>query len=745
MVRGCHRPHLATVGKSGLDSVYHTEKFITGDRIVNADAVKFYRKPMMPRKLSGNNAPWRCARVFIITLATLALLFSGCAPKRIVSTERAALETGDALFSNAEDFFTRGRYEEALERFQAYLTRFPKDPLVDAALMKIATIYGLQGETNKALDTYQYLIETFPDSIFFTDALLEMMTAWYDQNRFESVIAYAAEIPEETMTPSQRLRVKDLLGSSFLSMGNLIEAVYQYLIAYDLALDEDRKIVRAKLENAIDRMNKEDAAALVERLASDERNGWLLYHLGVIRADGGDYEAALQTLAAFVQKFPEHAYTEPAKQLIDEVNREAITKPYTLGCLLPLSGPYKIYGYRALRGIELALNGLSSAGNAAPPFKLIIKDTGSDSRNAMQAVAELADLQVAAIIGPIITAEVAAIEAEIQGIPIITLTQKEDITAIGDYVFRNFITPAMQVDAIVSYATNVLGIERFGILFPNENYGRTFMHLFWDKVTAANGKVVGVETYEPDQTDFIDPIKKLIGLFYPVPDDLKTDLELPAAETLGSSARRRPQIDLDAVYTPLGRFLAGFYDSIPVAFKKRRGILYDEVYAEDEEPQPTVDFEAIFIPDAPQKVGLIIPQLAFYDVEDIYLLGTNLWHSQTLIKMSREYVQGAILADGFFAGSRSALVQQFVERFEKVFSDKPGFIEAIAYDTASMLFALLTQNDIRFRSALKDALMQVNGFEGVTGMTAFDDQGEAVKFPYLLRIKGDRFIELESR
>ncbi len=700
---------------------------------------------MIPNNLSHPIAPLRRILVVIITLVLLVLLFSACAPKRLVSTEPVALETGDVLFSKAEDLFLKGAYEAALDHFQTYLARFPKGPLADAALMKIATIYDLQGRRSEALDTYQYLIATFPDSPFFTDAMLAMMTAFYDQNRLETVIAYAAEIPAERMTFSQRLRVKDLLGSSYLIMGDLIEAVYQFLIAYDLALDEDRKIVRAKLDQAVNRMNREDAAALVERLKTDERNGWLLYHLGVIRADDGDYEAALQALAAFVQIFPEHRFTEPARQLIEEVNREAITKPYVIGCLLPLSGPYASYGHRALQGIELALNRLYAA-SALPPFKLIIKDTGSDSSSAMQAVVALADLQVAAIIGPIITAEVAAIEAEIQGIPIITLTQKEDITAIGNYVFRNFITPAMQVDAIVSYATNVLEIERFAILFPNENYGQTFMGLFWDKVIAANGKVVGVETYEPGQTDFIDPIKKLVGLFYEVPDDLKTELELPSAETLrGTTSNKRPRIDLDAVYSPLGRFLAGFYDGIPVAFKKRKGFLYDEVLAADEEPQPTVDFQAIFIPDAPQKAGLIIPQLAFYDVEDIYLLGTNLWHSQTLIKMAREYVQGAILADGFFVGSRSPRVQQFVERFEKMFAEKPGFIEAIAYDTAAMLFELLSRDGIRFRSALKDALMQINGFEGVTGMTTFDDQGEALKNPYLLRIKGNRFIELESR
>ena len=95
---------------------------------------------------------------------------------------------------------------------------------------------------------------------------------------------------------------------------------------------------------------------------------------------------------------------------------------------------------------------------------------------------------------------------------IITLTQKGDITAIGEYVFRNFLTPAMQVEAVVSYATGALDIERFAILFPNENYGRTFMQLFWDQVISAEGKVVGVEMYEPNQTDFVDAIRKLVGL-----------------------------------------------------------------------------------------------------------------------------------------------------------------------------------------------------------------------------------------
>ena len=58
---------------------------------------------------------------------------------------------------------------------------------------------------------------------------------------------------------------------------------------------------------------------------------------------------------------------------------------------------------------------------------------------------------------------------------------------------------------------------------------------------------------------------------------------------------------------------------------------------EDQEPQPIIDFEAIFIPDSPGKTGLIVPQLAYFDIKDVYLLGTNLWHSDALIKIADQY------------------------------------------------------------------------------------------------------------
>ncbi len=81
--------------------------------------------------------------------------------------------------------------------------------------------------------------------------------------------------------------------------------------------------------------------------------------------------------------------------------------------------------------------------------------------------------------------------------------------------------------------------------------------------------------------------------------------------------------------------------------------------------------------------------------------------------------------------------------FEQTFKEKPEFIEAVAYDSAMILFQIVSRPDIRYRSSIKSALINLNNFQGVTGLTSFDSNGEIKKRLYLLRIKGKKFVELE--
>lgn len=81
--------------------------------------------------------------------------------------------------------------------------------------------------------------------------------------------------------------------------------------------------------------------------------------------------------------------------------------------------------------------------------------------------------------------------------------------------------------------------------------------------------------------------------------------------------------------------------------------------------------------------------------------------------------------------------------FEQTFKEKPEFIEAVAYDSAMILFQIVSRPDIRYRSSIKNALMNLNNFHGATGLMSFDNNGEIKKRLYLLRIKGGKFVELE--
>jgi branched-chain amino acid transport system substrate-binding protein len=654
----------------------------------------------------------------VIVLLSIFLVFSACVPKPPVPTQPVPIGVEEELFAVAEKMFEFQDYPQALEAYRAYIDQYPDRPLASAALMKIGKIHSILGSFVEARRAYIRLISEYPQSPFSPDARVEILFTLYQEGAYSAVIEQAPEVLRSLDSSSHIFRTYALVGDAYLAVGSPIDALKYYVTARQHASEFEMEAITQKIRTSIAQL---DSALIVELLKSRERNmprEDLMFQLGLNYAMQEKYDAALMALENFLNQFPEHENAALAEDLIKQIKESALFNRYTIGCLLPLSGSYQTVGFRALRGIELALERFS-AQSSGPQMNIIVKDSRGEPDQTRLAMQELIEEKVAAIIGPIVTAEVAAAEAQTNGIPIITLTQKDNIAMIGDYVFRNFITPKMQVQAIADYTTSSLGLNRFAILYPDETYGITFMNLFWDRLMENGAKIVGVEAYNPQHTDFADPIKKLVGLYYEIPEDLKEAAELSVFED-------EHQGDSDR---PLGQ------------------VNTDEKHAQqtaEEEPEAIVDFDAIFIPDSPRVAGLIIPQLAFYDVNDIYLLGTNLWHSDTLIEMAGQYVQGAIMPDGFFAGSSEPSVQDFVTTFEETYQEKPGFIEAVVYDSAMMLFGVLNQSDLRFKSELKDELLNRAGFSGVTGPTHFDENGEAQKQLYLLRIKGRKFVELEK-
>jgi ABC-type branched-subunit amino acid transport system substrate-binding protein len=161
--------------------------------------------------------------------------------------------------------------------------------------------------------------------------------------------------------------------------------------------------------------------------------------------------------------------------------------------------------------------------------------------------------------------------------------------------------------------------------------------------------------------------------------------------------------------------------------------------AAPEAPAPIYD--AIFIPGYYDKVALIAPTLTFYNITGVQLLGSDGWNAKEILAIGDHSVEGAIFVDGFFADSPAPVVHDFVEKFHLRYAKTPDLLAAQAYDSMLMLAQAL-QDGARTRDELRDALLQVRNFPGVSGTTSFDADGNAAKIPFLLSIQNGRIVQL---
>ncbi len=641
-----------------------------------------------------------------VGLWMLPFILLGCAlmpAKKEVAVEAPpSAEEKQALqqLAKAESALQEGNLEEAAQQYRQLVMAFPRSPQAAKALLRQGEIDFSLERYEEAASVFQQVINEFPVRPEGDAARLWLLRCYLRLERFNDAVETGRSLATYLPERSQRGEAAEVVAEAQEAEGNYTEAVRWYVKAYEFAEEEKHAELATKVDGALERLDRDLVLALLAEYPDGFPNFQLQTRMVEIDMEDGRLGIALQQLEVLLEEQPRHPLAETWKAMSERVEEWLKVEMTTVGCVLPLSGRYQAYGDRVLRGLVMAAQDLRSMVPGARDIQVIIRDSGADPDLAVAAVRDLVlDHRVAAIIGPLsrVAAEAAAKEAEKLWVPIITLSQKEGVSEIGGYVFRYFLSNEQQARALVEYAVLGLGYRRFAILYPNDNYGTRLVQLFWDQVDRLGGEIRGVEAYEPSQTDFADQIKKLVGLYYPRPES-----------------------------------------EIPDQFRK--GVATANLA---EELLPIVDFEAIFIPDGYNQVGLIAPQLAYHDVTGIRLLGTNLWNSPKLVEMAAPYLQDSVFVDGFFAESNLPLTSQFVARYQESFGDKPGYLEAQAYDTMRLLVDGLHQPGVTSRPLLRNALLGIQALSGVAGAASVGPDGEVHKPPFLITIHRRRMEEIQ--
>ncbi|MFO7265549.1 MAG: ABC transporter substrate-binding protein [Limnochordales bacterium] len=124
----------------------------------------------------------------------------------------------------------------------------------------------------------------------------------------------------------------------------------------------------------------------------------------------------------------------------------------------------------------------------------------------------------------------------------------------------------------------------------------------------------------------------------------------------------------------------------------------------------------------------------------VKLMGADGFDSPLLIELGGAAVEGAIFTSGFFADTQDELGRSFVEKYAAAYGAKPDMFAANAYDSARILIEVINRVGPN-RAAVRDGIAATRDFPGVTGVTTFAENGDAVKPLYILRVENGTFVQ----
>jgi len=152
-------------------------------------------------------------------------------------------------------------------------------------------------------------------------------------------------------------------------------------------------------------------------------------------------------------------------------------------------------------------------------------------------------------------------------------------------------------------------------------------------------------------------------------------------------------------------------------------------------------FDALYLPGYAEKVGLLLPQLVFYNITGKTIIGSNNWHTPDLIERAGRHAEGAVIVDGFYPENQDPAIKAVVDAYRSAYQDEPDILSAQAYDAAAMVLSFLeTAKDTP--AAIREGLLNMKDFPGISGTTSFTGSGEAQKKLFLIRIEDGKFTLL---
>lgn len=645
-------------------------------------------------------------RFFFLIFASL-FIFMSCTSTPKKRPPEPAPPTARQEYEKARLELTANDTKSGVQRLARLIKNHPNSDVSNEAYLLIAKAYFDVREYKRAYEHYMGVVNSEVFSPREGEALLGAARSLFMLGQFDearSLSHRSVKIPglsEEIKMENYKLQF-----SILTQLGDQLDALKVALyLANNSPQPQVQSAYRVRAMDLVEsKLSLDDLSQVVSRSEYDFVRPYAAFKLGKLYFDQRDFDRARSYFGSVINTAASTEIGEQAQQFIDQLDARRQVSPKTIGAVLPLSGRHASIAQKTLRGLQL---GLGIYGPERSEFRLAVIDSEGNPDQARRAVERLVtEDHVIAIAGSLLskTAVAVAAKADELGVPSINLSQRSGITQVGETVFRNSITSEMQVRQLVHEAINTLGMKRFAVLYPNDAYGVEYTNLFWDEVLAQGGKITAAQTYNPQDTNFSDPVQRLVGTYYL--EDRQDEYKLLVKNWLKDNPSPRARENMPA-------------DLLP----------------------PIVNFDAVFIPDSVRAVGQIAPTLAYHDVMGVKLLGTNLWNSDALIERGARHVESAVFVDSLLNNDESFKKSPFFQLYKSVYGEEPGLFELQGYDTGLILRTVIASGE-RTRAGVTAALRSAKTLPGGLGNLNVSSSREFYRPLVNLTVKDGKITKL---
>lgn len=153
--------------------------------------------------------------------------------------------------------------------------------------------------------------------------------------------------------------------------------------------------------------------------------------------------------------------------------------------------------------------------------------------------------------------------------------------------------------------------------------------------------------------------------------------------------------------------------------------------------------DVIFTPQYYNEVPLIVQQARELGIE-VPIAGSDSWGTPDLLDLCGDACEGLYFSTHYAPDIATDVAQQFIQAYEAQYGEKPDDVAALTYDAFQMLFRAIENAGQLDKTAIRDALQNIEEFEGVTGAMTFDEQGDPTKCAVIIQIKDGAFTYFDQ-